>query len=59
MFPHGRFSQSATKDYADYVPSPLRLKFNGERIWRGEYVLADIFGLQRHLSRIDFEDLGV
>ena len=41
------------------IPSPLRLKFNGERIWSGEYVLADIFGLQRHLSRIDFEDLGV
>ena len=41
----------------NYVPTPVRLEFNGERILSREYVLADIFDLQRHLFRIDFYDL--
>ena len=30
MFPHGRFSQSTRKGYVNYVPSPVRLEFNGK-----------------------------
>ena len=41
------------------VLSPVKLEFNGERIWSGQYVLADIFDLQRHLFRIDFDELCV
>ena len=50
MFLHGRFRQSARKGYVNYVPSPVRLEFNGERIYSREYVLADIFDSQRHLE---------
>ena len=49
MFLHGRFRQSARKGYVYYVPAPVRLKFNGGRICSREYVMADIFDLQRHL----------
>ena len=59
MFPHGRFRQSARKGYVNYVPSPIRLEFNGERIWSGEYVLVDIFDLRRHLFRIDIDQLCI
>ena len=54
-----RFSQSARKGYIDYLPSPVGVKFNGERIWSGEYILIDIFDLQRHIFRINFDELCV
>ena len=49
MFPHGRFRQSARKGYVNYVPAPVRLEFNEERICSREYVLADIFDLPLNL----------
>ena len=49
MFLHGCFRQSARKGYVNYVPAPVRLEFNGGRICSREYVMADIFDLQRHL----------
>ena len=59
MFPHGHFRQSAIKGYVNYVPSPVRLEFNGIRFWSGEYVLVNIFDLQRHLFRIDLDQICV
>ena len=59
MFLHGHFSQSVRKGYVNYVPSPVRLEFNGERMWIRKNVLADIFDLQRHLFRIDFYKICV
>ena len=57
MFLHGRFRQSARNGYVIYVPSHVILKFNWNRICGGEYVLTDIFDLQRHLSRVELTQL--
>ena len=57
MFPHGRFRHSARKGYANYVPAPVRLKFNEKIICSGEYVLTDIFDLQGNLSKVELDQL--
>ena len=44
------FLSVGTKDYFNYVPSPVRLEFNWERIWSREYVLTKFFDSQRHLE---------